>query len=81
MARKRLSDLLKEEVKKPTEGESTIDIPASEVKDMSKQTNTASIDLEATVKELQDNLTQARKNEETLQKQAEGFQSTIAEQV
>ncbi|MBV6624427.1 MAG: hypothetical protein KI793_16065 [Rivularia sp. (in: Bacteria)] len=75
MPRKRLSDLLKEEVKKPT-----IDVPASEVKDMNKQTKTASVDLEATVKELQDNLTQARKNEETLQKQAQGFQSTIAEQ-
>lgn len=80
MARKRLSDLLKEEVKKPAGDQSTIDVPASEVKDMNKQTKTASIDLEATVKELQDNLNLARKNEETLQKQAEGFQSTIAEQ-
>ncbi|MEO0686236.1 MAG: hypothetical protein AAFY76_14660, partial [Cyanobacteria bacterium J06649_11] len=42
MARKRLSDLLKEEVKKPTGDEATIDVPASEVKDMNKQTQTAS---------------------------------------
>ena len=80
MAKRNLSDLLKEEVKKPAGDQSTIDVPASEVKDMNKQTKTASVDLEATVKELQENLTQARKNEETLQKQASGFQSTIAEQ-
>ncbi len=80
MARKRLSDLLKEEVKKPAGDESTIDVPASEVKEMDKQTQTASVDLEATVKELQETLEKTRKNEETLQKQASGFQSTIAEQ-
>jgi chromosome segregation ATPase len=80
MARKNLSDLLKEEVKKPAGDESTIDVPASEVKDMNKQTKTAPVDLEATVKELQETLEKTRKNEETLQKQASGFQSTIAEQ-
>ncbi|MGB3651899.1 MAG: hypothetical protein WBA41_11905 [Rivularia sp. (in: cyanobacteria)] len=80
MARKNLSDLLKEEVKKPADSESTIDVSASEVKDMDKQTKTASVDLEATVKELQATLEKTRKNEETLQEQASGFQSTIAEQ-
>ncbi|AFY55682.1 hypothetical protein Riv7116_3211 [Rivularia sp. PCC 7116] len=82
MPRKRLSDLLKEEVKKPTEGESTIDVPASEVKDMSKQGTTAAsnVDLEATVKELQATLEETRKNEDTLRKQAEDFQSTIGDQ-
>lgn len=80
MARKRLSDLLKEEVKKPAGDESTIDVPASEVKDMNKQTKTAPVNLEATVKELQETLEKTRKNEETLQQQASGFQSTIAEQ-
>ncbi len=79
MARRNLSDLLKEEVKK-TGNESTIDVPASEVKDMNKQTKTAPVDLDATVKELQETLEKTRKNEETLQKQASGFQSTIAEQ-
>ncbi len=79
MARKNLSDLLKEEVKK-TGDESTIDVPASEVKNMNKQTKNAPVDLEATVKELQATLEKTRKNEETLQEQASGFQSTIAEQ-
>ena len=81
MARRNLSDLLKEEVKK-TGDKSTIDVPASEVKEMNKQTKTATsnIDLEATVQELQDTLEQTRENEKTLQQQAKGFQSTIAEQ-
>ena len=80
MAKRNLSDLLKEEVKKTAGDESTIDVPASEVKDMNKQTKTAPVDLDATVKELQETLEKTRKNEETLQKQASGFQSTIAEQ-
>ena len=80
MAKRNLSDLLKEEVKKTAGDESTIDVPASEVKDMNKQTKTAATDLEATVKELQETLEKTRKNEETLQQQASGFQSTIAEQ-
>ena len=80
MAKRNLSDLLKEEVKKTAGDESTIDVPASEVKDMNKQTKTTPVDLEATVKELQETLEKTRKNEETLQQQASGFQSTIAEQ-
>ena len=50
MAKRNLSDLLKEEVKKPAGDQSTMDVPASEVKDMNKQTKTASVHLEATVK-------------------------------
>jgi len=82
MARKRLSDLLQEEVQKPTEGESTIDVPASEVSEVNEENKKASsnVDLEATVKELQETLEKAQKNEEILGKQAEEFQSTIAEQ-
>ncbi|MGD1914507.1 MAG: hypothetical protein ACFB2X_27825 [Rivularia sp. (in: cyanobacteria)] len=79
MARKRLSDLLQEEVKKPEGGESTIDVPASEVKE-EKKTASSNVDLEATVKELKQTLEKAQKNEEALSKQAQEFQFTIAEQ-
>lgn len=82
MARKNLSDLLKEEVKKPTGEESTIDVPASEVKEVNKTAKTASsdVDLEATVKELREGLEKAQKNEESLLEQAKDFQSKINEQ-
>ena len=78
MARKRLSDLLQEEVKKPAGGESTIDVPASEVKE--NKTASSDPDLEAIVKELQGNLEKSQKNEEKLLKQSQEFQFTIAEQ-
>lgn len=78
MTTKPLSDLLQEEDKTTAAGESTIDVSASEVKE-EDYTAFSSTELQATVKELQENLEKSQKNEETLRQQAEEFQSTIAE--
>ncbi|MEB3219416.1 MAG: hypothetical protein VKN72_24710 [Nostocales cyanobacterium 94392] len=80
MVKKNLSDLIQEESNKTTQGESTIDVTASEVKEVNKVNAPSDIDLEATVKELQESLNKTQKNEETLRQQAKEFESTIAKQ-
>lgn len=96
MVRKRLSDLLHEEAEKftPPEGESVIEVSAEEIKELdedntsksqeipisAKRTSPTKADLEITVKELQENLEQAKQQHKALEQKIADLQSALSEQ-